>query len=46
MLPDGTSHVGWLAVATGAEGAPVNGVITTSADVGDMQPASFVTVKL
>jgi hypothetical protein len=47
MLPVASAQVGWvIAPITGIDGAPGYGTITTSADGGEIHPASLVTVKL
>jgi hypothetical protein len=45
MLPVEIAHVGWVIVPTdGADGVTGWGLITTFADVTEMQPAALVTV--
>ena len=46
-LPVEIAHVGWVMVpTTGALGADGCGVITTSAEANDVQPAELVTIKV
>ena len=46
-LPVGAEQVGWVIAPTvGAAGTPGTALMTTFADVGEVQPAALVTVKL
>ena len=44
MVAVATVHVGCITLTVGAAGAPGTGLITISADAGEVQPTLLVTV--